>query len=270
VDIFHFHKPDREQTLLAKNKMYLYGKNSILERMKARPESIRRIFIQDNFHAPDIMDVIRANNIPFKTMPEKDLLRIKRADRLQGIVAETENYRYAPLEPALQQGLADNTSFLFLDGLNDPHNLGSILRITACFGRFALVIPEHGSCEVNETAVHVASGGENFVPVSRVTNLSTALIKAKKVGYWAVGTVVEGGQDINTTSLPFPLCLVLGAEGRGIRYGIQKHLDLKVTLPMQGAQLSLNVAMACAVFSHEIVRQREGGMGVKGESRGDS
>ena len=135
-----------------------------------------------------------------------------------------------------------------LDSLNDPHNLGSIIRIAACFDGFAIVIPEHGSCEVNETVIHVASGGENFVPVSIVTNLSTALIQAKKAGYWAVGTVVDEGQDMTRTSLPFPLCLVLGAEGKGIRYGIQKHLDMKISLPMKGAQLSFNVAMACAIF----------------------
>ncbi len=79
----------------------------------------------------------------------------------------------------------------------------------------------------------------------------------KKAGYWAVGTVVEDGQDINKTPLPFPLCLVLGAEGKGIRYGIQKHLDLKITLSMTGAQLSLNVAMAFAIFAHEITKQRQ-------------
>ena len=243
---------------MAKNKMYLYGKNSVLERLKVCPESIRQIFIQDNFKSPDLMQLIKAGNTPVKTVSEKDLLRIKRADRLQGIVAEIDKYRYTPFEDILHRGLKDSMSLIFLDSLNDPHNLGSIMRITACFGGFGIVIPEHSSCEVNETVIHVASGGENFVPVSRVTNLSAALLKAKKAGYWAVGTVVEEGKDINKISLPFPLCLVLGAEGKGIRYGIQKHLDLKVTLPMQGAQLSLNVAMACAVFAHEIVKQRKG------------
>lgn len=243
---------------MAKNKMYLYGKNSVVERLKVYPDSIRKIFIQDNFKSQDVMRLVKACNVPVLTVSEKDLLRIKRADRLQGIVAETDKYRYTPFENLLHRGLEENWSLLLLDSLNDPHNLGSILRITACFGKFAIVIPEHGSCEINETVMHVASGGENYVPVSRVTNLSTALIKAKKAGYWAVGTVVEDGQDINETSLPFPLCLVLGAEDKGIRYGVQKHLDLKVTLPMGGAQLSLNVAMACAVFTHEIVRQRKG------------
>ena len=241
---------------MTKNKMYLYGKNSVLERLKADPKSIRQIFIQDNFRAPEIIKSIKSGRIPVKSVSEKDLLRIKRADRLQGIVAETDKFKYTPLDELLHIPEEKKLSFIFLDGLNDPHNLGAIMRIAACFGGFALVIPEHGSCEVNDTVIHVASGGENFVPVSLVTNLSNSLIKAKKAGYWTVGTVIEDGQDINKTSLPFPLCLVLGAEGKGIRYGIQKHLDFRITLPMKGAQLSFNVAMACAIFGHEIAKQR--------------
>lgn len=243
---------------MAKNKMYLYGKNSIQERLKADPGSIRQVFMQDNFKAPHITDLIKYRNIPYKIVSEENLLRIKNADRLQGIVAEVGKFEYTPFEDLLHKSEGKQLSLIFLDSLNDPHNLGSIMRIAACFGGFALVIPERGSCEVTDAVIHVASGGENFVPVSQVTNLTAALIKAKKTGYWAVGTVVEGGENINKVPLPFPLVLVLGSEGKGVRYGIQKHLDLKVTLPMKGAQLSLNVAMACAIFAHEIAKQRGG------------
>ncbi|MHC4322568.1 MAG: TrmH family RNA methyltransferase, partial [Planctomycetota bacterium] len=193
---------------MAKNRMYLYGKNSVLERLKINPESIRQIFIQDNFRAPQITGFIKSGKIPFKKVGEKELLKIKRADRLQGIVAEVNKYQYASFDELVSKGMDRQLSFIFLDSLNDPHNLGTIIRIAACFGGLALVIPEHGSVEVNETVIHVASGGENFVPVSMVTNLSTALIKAKKAGYWAVGTEVEGGENFNKVSLPFPLCLV--------------------------------------------------------------
>ncbi len=241
---------------MARKKMYLYGKNSLLERLRFNPGSIRQICIQDNFNHTEILKKIKEHNIPLKTVAEKELLRIKRADRLQGIVAEIDAFRYTPFDDLMHMGKEKNLTLIFLDGLNDPHNLGSIVRTAACFGGCALIIPEHGSCEVNDTVMHVASGGENFVSVAMVTNLSAALIKAKKTGYWAVGTVVKEGQDINTTSLPFPLCLVLGTEGKGIRYGIQKHLDLTITLPMKGAQLSLNVAMAFAVFAQEITRQK--------------
>lgn len=239
--------------------MYLYGKNSIFERLKVNPGSIRQVFLQDNFKAPHITDLIKSNKIPWKIVSEDNLLRIKRADRLQGIVAEVNKYVYTPFEELLNKSEdGKQLSFIFLDSLNDPHNLGSIMRIAACFGGFAIVIPERNACEVTDAVIHVASGGENFVPVSQVVNLSAALIKAKEAGYWIVGTVVENGENINKVPLPFPVCLVLGTEGKGIRYGVEKHLDMKITLPMKGAELSFNVAMACAIFAHEIAKQREG------------
>jgi 23S rRNA (guanosine2251-2'-O)-methyltransferase len=236
--------------------MYLYGKNSVQERLKAHPESIHRIYVQENFRDSEIKGIIGPLKIPVTKVSEKDLLKIKRADRLQGIVAEVDKFRYTPFDELLHLPEKERPSFIFLDSLNDPHNLGAIMRTAACFSGFALIIPEHGSCEVNETVIHVASGGENYVPVSLVTNLTATLIEAKKAGYWAAGTVIENGEDINKVSLPFPLCLVLGSEGTGIRYGLQKHLDLKITLPMRGAQLSFNVAIACAIFAYEIAKQR--------------
>lgn len=234
--------------------MYLYGKNSVLERLKAKPKSIRRIFVQENFNASHIINLANSANIPVNRVSEKELIRIKHADRLQGIVAEVNKFTYTPFEKLLHG--SDSLSLIFLDGINDPHNMGSIMRIAACFGGFAVVIPKHGSCEVNETVVHVASGGENYVPVSLVTNLTTALRDAKKAGYWAVGTVVEGGEDINRVSIPFPVCLIMGSEGKGIRHGLQQLLDMKVTLHMKGARLSLNVAVAYAIFAREIAKQR--------------
>jgi len=241
---------------VAKNSMYLYGKNSVLERLKANPKSIRKIFLQDNFDAAHIINMIKSKNIAVERVSERRLFGIKRADRLQGIVAEVNKFQYAPFKELLEKAKSKQLSFIFLDNLNDPHNLGSIMRTAACLGGFAIVIPRHSSCEINETVLHVASGGENFVPVSIVTNLSTALIEAKKAGFWAVGAVVEEGEDISKVSLPFPLSLVLGSEGKGIRHGLENQLELKVKIPMSGANLSFNVAMACSIFCYEIARQR--------------
>jgi 23S rRNA (guanosine2251-2'-O)-methyltransferase len=198
----------------------------------------------------------RFKGITSKRVTERELTRQKHADRLQGIVAEVDRFTYTNFDELLSRPKDENLSFICLDKINDPHNLGSIIRIAAVLGGFTVVIPSHSSCEVNDTVMHVASGGENFVPVSMVNNLSTALIKAKKAGYWIVGTVVEGGQDISNTSLPFPICIVMGSEGKGIRHGIKKQLEVKVSLPMKGAKLSLNVAMASAIFCHEIAKQK--------------
>lgn len=241
---------------MPKDSMYLYGKNSVMERLKINPKSIKKIFLEDGFDAQYILDAIKSKNIPAEKVTEKSLTRIKRADRLQGIVAEVDSFRYTGFEELLHKGKKDNLSFIFLDNINDPHNLGAIIRTVACFGGFSVVIPRHASCEVNDTVMHVASGGENFVPVSMVNNTSNALIKAKKAGYWVVGAVVEDGEEIDKVNLPFPLCVVLGSEGKGIRHGIKKQLDLKVSLPMKGASLSFNVAMACAIFCYEIAKRR--------------
>ena len=236
--------------------MYLYGKNSVLERIAIKPASIKCIFLQKNFEDSRVLDRIAAASIPTKCVSEKELTKIKRADRLQGIVAEVESFRYTPFEELVHGPAYKGYSCICLDTVQDPHNLGSIVRICACLGKFSVLIPKHRSCEVNDTVMHVASGGENFVPISMITNTVTALLKLKEAGYWVCGAVVEGGESIERTSLPFPLCLVLGSEGAGIRYGVDKHLDLRVSLPMEGAPLSFNVATACAIFCYEIHKQR--------------
>jgi len=175
---------------------------------------------------------------------------------VQGVIAQVDQFEYANFHDLLNKPKDKQLSFIFLDEINDPQNLGVIIRSAACFGGFAIVIPKHDACPVNDTVLHVASGGENFVPVSCVTNLTKALIEAKRCGFWATGAVVEGGEDIKKVDLPHPVCLVMGSEGKGIRKGLVSHLELKLSLPMVGASLSFNVAIACAIFCHEIVKQR--------------
>ncbi len=237
--------------------MLLYGKNSVFERLKANPGSIRKIFLQDNFTAPYIEELIKANNIPVERLSSKKMTKIKRAENLQGIIARVDGFRYTLFEDLVNQPQDKQPVLIFLDRIYDPQNLGAIIRTAACFGGFAVVIPRFKTCQVNETVLHVASGGENYVSVSMVSNLSNAIIAAEKCGYWIMGAVVDDdAQDINKTSLPFPLGVVLGSEGEGIRYGIQKRLNLKVRIPMKGARLSFNVTAACAIFCHEISKQR--------------
>ena len=237
--------------------MFLYGKNSVFERLKANPRSIKKIFLEENFSAPHIEELIKSAKIIAKRVPKKELLRIKHADSLQGIVASVEVFKYVGLEDLLNRPKDEQLSLIFLDRVFDPQNLGAIIRTTACFGKFAVVIPKHKACEVTEAVLHVASGGENYTPVAMVSNLTNALLTIKEKGWWVVGAVTKGGEDISSVNLPFPLCFVLGSEGKGIRYGIDKHLDVKTHIPMQGASLSFNVATSCAIFCHQIKKQLE-------------
>lgn len=238
---------------MARNYIVLYGKNSISERLKSDPKSIRKIFLKDSFKVPHIEELIKKNNLPVERLTSDRLSSMWPARDLQGIIARVEKFQYAPYDTILESTVKNRSAILFLDRINDPQNLGVIIRIAACFGNFAVVIPRHGACQVNETVLHVASGGENFVPVSMVKNLSDAVIKAREKGCQIIGTLVsDDAEDIDKIAISYPLGLILGSEGKGIRQGLQKHCNIKARIPMRGAKLSFNVSMACAIFCHEI------------------
>ena len=238
--------------------MFLYGKNSVLERLRVSPKTVRKIILQDNFHQPEIEKLININSVPVETVSLRQLAKIKAGDNLQGIVAKVDQFQYLNFDDILSLDKAEKDTLIFLDRIFDPHNLGAIIRTAACFGKFAVVIPKFRACAVNDTVLHVASGGENYVAVSMVSNISKAIIEAKKCGYWILGAVLsDDAQDINHLSLPFPLGLVLGSEGGGLRYGVDKHLDIKARIPMEGVSLSFNVSLACAIFCNEISKQRK-------------
>ena len=242
---------------LAGNTMVLYGRNSVYERLKANPKSIKMVFLQEDIQLPHIEKLARKNHIPVERVSPRQLGKLKHAKDLQGVVAKVDNFNYISFDDLLDRPKEKQLSLIFLDRLHDPQNLGVIIRTAACFGGFAIVIPRFNACEVTEAVLHVASGGENFVPVAMVSNIVSAIIKAKKSGYWIMGGILsDEAQYINEVSVPFPVGLVLGSEGEGVRPGVEKQLDIKARIPMKGAKLSLNVAMACAIFCHEISRQR--------------
>jgi 23S rRNA (guanosine2251-2'-O)-methyltransferase len=227
-----------------------------MERIKARPESVRRVTLREGLSIPDLEELVRRKQIDCERLPAAALDKMRPQKDLQGVVARVDRFRYRDPEELIAGALGENRTLLFLDRVNDPHNLGVIIRLSACFGGFSLVIPSREACQVNETVLHVASGGENYVPIASVDDLAPVLDSAREAGFRVVGALVgEGAVDISTLSFPFPLALVLGSEGGGIGEGLRKRLDIRVGIPMPGVPLSLNVSMACAIFLHEISKQ---------------
>jgi len=239
--------------------MFLYGKNSVYERIRQSPKSIKRIFLQDNFCFQDkeIEKEIALSKIVLERVLQKKLYSIKRTDSLQGIIAEVEEFKYTDFEDLLDRDDKDKLTLIFLDRVFDPQNLGAIIRTTACFGNFAIVIPKHKACPVTDAVLHVACGGESITPVVKVTNFTNAILSAKKSGYWVAGSTVKDGKDIFSVDLPFPLIFILGSESKGIRFGVDKHLDMRISIPMEGLALSFNVTAASAIFCYEITSQRK-------------
>lgn len=242
---------------MAKNYIYLYGKNSVSERIQAHPDSIRMIYLREGLSLPSMEKAIAHRKIPCERLPAASLDKMRPQKDLQGVVAKVDLFRYTPCDDLLNDALRGNRTLIFLDRVNDPHNLGVIIRLSACFGGFSLILPSREACQINETVLHVASGGENYVPIASVNNLAPVMDDAKELGFWMAGAVVDDeGQDISTLSLPFPLGLVLGSEGSGIRKGLQARLDIRACIPMRGAPLSFNVSMACGILCHEISKQK--------------
>jgi len=242
---------------MAKNHIYLYGKNSVTERVEADPGSVRRVYLREGLSIPPLEKAIARNKVACERLPAAALDKMRPQKDLQGVVAKVDRFEHPSADDLLDDALERERTVIFLDRVNDPHNLGVIIRLSACFGSFSLVIPSREACQVNETVLHVASGGENYVPIASVNNLVPVMDKAKSLGFWIAGAVAdEDGEDIAEVSLPFPLCLVMGSEGSGIRKGLQKRLDIRARIPMRGAPLSFNVSMACGIFCHEIAKRK--------------
>lgn len=239
--------------------MLLYGKKSVFERLRENPASVKKVFMQERTRIPQIEKLLRVHAIPLERISSRSLENMKRAKNVQGVIARVDRFRYAAYEELLSYSDHIKLSLVFLDRINDPQNLGVILRSLACFGGFGVVIPDKGACMITEAVLHVACGGENYIQIAKVKEIENAVVAAKKQGYWIMGAMADTGKSLNTVSMKFPLGLILGAETEGVSPNLEHAIDVKVHIPMPGAGLSLNVGMACTVFAYEINKQKAAG-----------
>ncbi len=237
--------------------MKIFGKNTVLERMRANPRSIKKVYIEQGLGDTSYLSQkARKWGIPFLLIERNKMAKMARNINAQGVLAEVDDFEYVSFDDLVEKAKEKRLSLLFLDGLKDPQNLGAIFRSLACLGGFAVVLPKKESVEVTPTVSRVACGGENHVPVSKVSNLAQAIAKAKSCGFWIAGAVVKEGQDLGSVRLSFPLGVVIGSEEKGIRDVILKQIDLKLTIPMKQERLSLNAAQAAAIICYEITKQK--------------
>ncbi len=236
--------------------MRLYGKNSVIERLKNRPKSIQVLYLQKGTDLSRIVCVSKNAGLVFESR-DKSWFKNNCADiHTQGVMAEVDEFEYVPFSVILSDCQNKAKIPVFLDGITDPQNLGAIIRSLACLGGFSLVLAEYDSVIVNETVLRVANGGENYINISKVTNIATSLRKIKQKGIHIIGAVAEDGNDILNSEIKYPVAIVIGSEGKGIRPGINKQLSARFSLPMKGAPLSYNAAVATALFCYEINRRR--------------
>jgi 23S rRNA (guanosine2251-2'-O)-methyltransferase len=238
--------------------MRLYGKNPVIERLRANPKSIRKIYLQQGFKGVAYVQKKATQwNIPVFVVPPTKLLKMARDKNAQGVVLEVDGFEYSEYGDLLDQALKNKRCPVFFDGITDPQNLGAIVRSMACLGKFSIILPSHDSVSMTETVLRVSSGGDNYVPVAVVPNINKAMQKAQGMGFSVAGAVVEGGEELQNVDLKRPIALVVGSEQKGIRDIVQKNLDIKVTIPMSVKTLSFNVAQATTILCYEVNRQNQ-------------
>jgi 23S rRNA (guanosine2251-2'-O)-methyltransferase len=245
------------------NDLVIIGRNPVREALERGDGRIEKVMLQKGAHGSQI-DAIRraakAAGVPTQMVPEVRINKLAPKTTHQGVVAMAAPVAYADLDDMLEQ-IAPNLDavreqkpvLLALDGIEDPHNYGAILRSAVASGASGVVVPERGQAPLSATAVKASAGTALRIPIARVSNLADALFSLKERGYWVVGLdggVAEGSQERATVwdnDWDRPVALVVGSEGKGMRPRVRAQCDVLVSIPIAGDVESLNASVAAGI-----------------------
>ncbi len=230
--------------------------NALLEALKSSPSRVNKVFIQKDSNKKKIAEIIQAakvSHIPYHFVPREKLDKLDRSH--QGVVAFVSPKGFSSVEEILSS--AQVPLVVLLDGIEDPQNLGAIIRTAEGAGVDGIILPERRSAGMTEAVSSVSAGALEYLKVARVKNLARTMEALKRRGLWLVGA--EGGQDEYWYEFDYcvPVGLVLGSEGKGLRPLIRKNCDKILSIPLSGQMTSLNVSAAAAIFLFEVTRQRK-------------
>ncbi len=202
----------------------------------------------------EILGLVEVAGVPVRTVSRQELDRLAPDINHQGVIAVTPRFRYASIDELLK---APSPSLLFLDGVMDPHNLGSLIRSSECAGFDGVVIPARRAAGVTSAVRRISAGAAELMPVARVDNLARALDRARTKGVWVLGLDARGSSDLWTTNLAEPpVAIVCGAEDKGLSKPVRDSCDELVQIPLAGRLSSLNVGVAGAIAMFEVARRR--------------
>src|ERR1700694_2816491 len=238
---------------------YIYGINAVAEALKARGRSFEWVGILKERHDLRLQRVVeecRRNGVAVRFLGRPDLDRLAGNNAHQGVVAVTSAKQYNDLDDVVAAKRGQYSLVVVLDGVEDPHNLGAILRTADAAGANGIVIPERRSASVTGTVTKVSAGASEHMPIAKVTNIARTVEELKEHNVWTVGLDERAKQTYDTLDYNMDCALVLGGEGKGLHDLGKRKCDFLVSIPMLGKVPSLNVSVAAAVVLFEIVRQR--------------
>jgi len=236
--------------------MIIEGKNQV-EAALTGEATIEKICIQRDVNNPQLVRKIKDSRIQYQFLDRAAMDRMSKSKNHQGFIAFATDFKYHSLESIVitAQKKGSQPLLLILDGIEDPHNLGSIIRTAECMGVDGIIIPKNRSASVNDTVVRVSAGATASIKICKVTNINHEIEVLKEKSFW-VYAVEIGGTNIAQTNLTGPVALVMGGENTGVRHLTLKLCDGVVSIPIHGRTNSLNVGSATAIALYEVNRQR--------------
>lgn len=239
----------------------IYGLLPVLEALRAGGRRVERIVIAEGAKLErlrEVTEAARRAGVPVRREPRASLDRLSNRANHQGVIAIASAASYADEERILA-GISSDSLMVLLDGVEDPHNLGAIIRTAECAGATAIVIPERRAAHVTEVVAKTSAGATEYVAIARVTNLAQFIEQLKQRNVWVVGVEQSGEMPYTQYDYKGPVALVLGGEGAGLHRLVRERCDVVVSIPMRGRIGSLNVSVAAGVVLFEAVRQRTAG-----------
>ena len=231
--------------------MYIYGKNVVKEAIEKK-EKITKAIVYKKFNDEFLLTSLKKLNIPIKFVEKFELDKIVNGMH-QGIIINVPDYEYDSIDDFIHK---DNSFVVILDHLEDPHNLGAIIRTCEAAGVDGIIIPKDRSVEVNATVIKVSTGAISNMNVARVTNLSRTIDELKKEGFWIVGTDMNG-TSYDEIDYRGKIAIVIGNEGSGMSRIVKESCDFIASIPMIGTTNSLNASVATGIMVYEAVRKRK-------------
>jgi 23S rRNA (guanosine2251-2'-O)-methyltransferase len=241
------------------NQDYIIGKNPVIEALKSERD-MNKILIAEGSQSGQMQQVIgmaREANVMVQFVPKKKIDQLTEGNH-QGVIAQVAAYEYAEIDDLFAAAEKKNEApfFLLLDEIEDPHNLGSIMRTADASGAHGIIIPRRRAVGLTSTVAKSSTGAIEYIPVVRVTNMAQTIDELKERGVWIAGTDASAKQDYRQIDGKMPLGLVIGSEGKGMGRLIRDKCDFLLSLPMVGHVTSLNASVAAALLMYEVYRKR--------------
>ncbi|WP_139492814.1 23S rRNA (guanosine(2251)-2'-O)-methyltransferase RlmB [Brevibacillus dissolubilis] len=239
---------------------WIVGKNPVIEALRSG-RTINKIFIAEGVNQKQMGPVFalaKENGIVISNANRKKLDLLSGTENHQGVIASVAAYDYIEVEDMIARAKEKNEQpfVIILDELEDPHNLGSILRTADAVGAHGVIIPKRRSVSLTATVAKASAGAIEYVPVARVTNIVQTMKDLKDAGFWIAGTDAQGKQDFREGDFTMPIAIVIGSEGKGMSRLVRENCDFLYRLPMVGQVTSLNASVAAALLMYEVHRSR--------------